>query len=212
MENNPTIADASWTDLREAKLDTFSTTAAIVISDPVSYPDMVTEAALLTSNSSNYHIAFSRFEQFGGTANKDAKDAAKSLLYKTHYEVARKLENTYTDNIDYLTRPGYSLDRKPGGQSNAAVPPPVLQKVDSRKVRGVVDFILKAKNTREIKGVVGRYSLDNGVTWIEDIYVYRLKFRLENQASGATVVYQFRFMATGNRVSYWSDKIYVDVF
>jgi len=198
--------------LGDASLDAMSTTAALVVSDPEEYPLLVTEALALTTHANNYHIAYSRYQQFGGSAYRDAKDDAKDLLYKAHEGVAAKLEATSDGNVYYMTRPGYRLDGNVGGFSFATVPAPTLQKVESIKVRGRVKFILDAAKSREVKGIIGRYSLDNGVTWHNGIVEFRLNFTLEGQASGQAVLYQFMFKATNNRVSDWSDIIRVEVF
>lgn len=206
------IADNSWTGLSEPRLDAFSTIAAEIVSDPALYPELSAEAVALTSASAKYHLALSRYLQFTGSENREAKDFAKSLLFKAHTNVARKLEATADGNVEYLTRPGYRLDRKGGGHSLATVWPPSLKKVESKTVRGRVKFILGARNPREIKAILGRSSQDNGVTWTEGIIAYDLNFTLDGLPSGVGMLFQFRFRATNNRMSDWSEKIYVEVY
>lgn len=208
----PKIAVSSWTELDDASLNTFSTTAANVLSDQVAYPLLIEETKTLSDAASNFNIAYSRYKQFGGIANREAKDSARANLYGAHATVAAKLEATVGDDLTYLTKPGYRLEGTGGRRSTAKVPPPVLQKAESAKVRGRVLIILKAQQTRTIKGVEGRYSLDNGLTWHEGIHQVKLSFNLEDQPSGKTVIYQFRFLATNNRISDWSAHIRVDVY
>jgi hypothetical protein len=207
------IAASSWTDLGDPSLDTMSTSAALVISNASDYPLLVTEATALTNAANTFHLAHSRYQQFGGNGFRDKKDADKIALYEVHLAVAKKLEETSNGNVEYLTRPGYRLDEKGGTISIARVPPPRIQKAESVKVRGRVKFILSAANSREIKGVIGRYSEDNGATWIEgQIVEFGLNFTLEGQASGKAVLYQFMFKATNGRESDWSDIVRVEVF
>lgn len=205
------IASASWTDLDELSLDTFSTTAAIVVSDAVAYPLVITEAATLDTKATDYHKAVSRFVQFGGSDNKDAKDLAKQQLFVAHVSLVNKLEATANNNPDYLTRPGYRLDLK-GFPKTGRVNPPRARKAISETVRGRVRFILTADNPREIKGVIGRRSLDNGISWENGIYDFGLSFLLKDQPSGTAVLYQFMFKATYGRESDWSESIRVEVF
>ena len=212
MNDESKIAQSSWTSLSESKLDAFSTTAAVGVSNATEYPDVQPEALELTNASNSYHIAFSRHKQFGGTDNREVKDAAKARLYQAHEALAVKLEATANGNTEYITRLGYRLDRKGGRPSTAKVPAPILKKVESKSVRGRVQIILKAKNPREIKGIIGRFSLDNGKTWTNGIHVYDLNFTLNDQPSGAGILYQFYFQATGKRKSDWSEFIYIDVY
>jgi len=212
MELEPKIASASWTELDEVSLDTFSTTAAIVVSDPVAYPLVIAEAATLDTKATDYHKALSRYVQFGGSDNRDAKDVAKAFLYKAHVNLTTKLEATAEGNEDYLTQPGYRIEQRGGTPKTARVAQPVARKAISQNVRGRVNFILVAENPREIKGVVGRRSLDNGVTWENGIYNFGLNFILDDQPSGMAVLYQFKFKATYNRESYWSESIRVEIF
>lgn len=211
MANSLSIATASWTDLDENSLDAFSTTAAVIVSDPITYPLVITQAGNLTLRADNYHKSLSLYQRFGGTDNKDQKDLDKGLLYKAHEEMTAKLEETADGDPYYLTRPGYRLDQK-GSAKTAIVNKPILQKSSSGEVRGRVKFILKAADPREIKGVVGRRSLDNGVTWENGIYNFGLKLLLEDQPSGQAVLYQFMFMATYGRKSDWSEIFRVEVF
>lgn len=205
------IASGSWTDLNESKLDTFSTNVAEVTTHE-DYVAVRTEANALASDATSYHKALSRYLQFGGTENKDAKDAAKKALYASHQALAEKLEETCGGSMEYLTRPGYHLDGRGGNRSTAKVPSPVLQSVESKSVRGRVKFILKAANPREIKGIIGKSSEDNGLTWKNGINVFSLNFVLEDQPSGKPMIYQFMFHATNSRQSDWSESIRIDVF
>lgn len=205
------IAAASWTDLDENSLDMFSTTASLITSVAADYPLVIPQATSLTLRADNYHKSLSRYQQFGGTDNKDQKDLDKSLLYKAHEEMATKLEETADGDEYYMTRPGYRLDLK-GSAKTAVINKPRLQKAISEQVRGRVKFILKADDPREIKGVVGRRSLDNGVTWENGIYNFGLKVLLEDQPSGQAVLYQFMFMATYGRKSDWSEVFRVEIF
>jgi hypothetical protein len=207
------IAASSWADLEFGALDTMSTTAALVISVEADYPLLREEALMLTERANAYHIAYSRYNQFGGTDNRDQFDAARASLFDGHQVVATRLEATANGNREYITRPGYRIDEKGGIPSRARVQEPRLQKVESVKVRGRVKFILKAAISTEIKAVIGRYSDDNGETWVEgQIIEFTLNFTLENQPSGKTRLYQFMFKATSGRTSDWSDKIRVEVF
>jgi hypothetical protein len=206
------IAAGSWADLDEASLNTFSTTAALVVSDKAAYPEVEELAAALTAAASAYNIAYSRHKQFGGTDNQAAKDDAKAALYTAHQAIATKLEATANGNATYLTAPGYHLAGTGGKASLARVPAPGIKKVESAKVRGRVQFILHAANPRIIKGIVGRSSEDNGLIWQNGIHEYGLNFTLEGQPSGKAMLYQFKFRATNGRESDWSEPIRVDVF
>lgn len=207
------IAPGSWTDLDLGPLDTFSTIAAMVISVEADYPLLKELAPVLTTAANNFHIAYSRFNQFGGSENRELMEAAKAALYEAHQAVATKLEETANGNREYITRLGYRIEEKGGTPSRAKVKAPVLQKVESVKVRGRVKFILKAANAAEVKAVIGRYSDDNGETWVEgQIIEFTLNFTFENQPSGKTRLYQFMFKATSGRTSDWSEKIRVEVF
>lgn len=214
MNEELKIDPRSWTDLDFGDVDTMSTTAAGVISNADDYPLMATEATLLTQLSNDYHIIFSRYSQFGGTDVREQLENTKDLLYKGHETVAAKLEATANGNREYLTRPGYRLmDDKSNTPSRAVVPPPRKQKIESSGVRGRVKFILKAAKSTEIKAIIGRYSDDDGLTWVEgQIIEFTMKFTLEGQPSGKTRLYQFMFKATSGRVSDWSDKFRVEVF
>lgn len=208
------IADKSWTDQSESELDSMSTSAALVVSDPGLYPDVVAEATALTSSSKAYHIIYSRYASFGGSDLRIELDAAKDTLYTDHFNLARKLELTANGSKEYLIRPGYRLveEDRIGRHSLATVRPPVIQKLENTKQRGRVKFILKAQNSREIKAIVGRSSTDNGVTWQNGILELNLRFLLENQPSGQGVLYQFMFKATNGRTSDWSDAVHIDVY
>jgi hypothetical protein len=212
MIAEPKIAAASWTNLEDGLLDTFSTTASIILSDAALYPQLAAEATALSNASSSYHIAYSRFKQFGGSNNKETKDFAKYALYQAHQAAANKLEATANGDQEYLVRPGYLLDQKGGRSSKARVAAPTLKKAESNSARGRVKFILKAQNPREIKGIIGQYSEDNGTTWSNGLHLYDLNFTLENQPSGKGVLYQFKFRATNNRESEWSERFYVEVY
>ncbi len=206
------IAKESWTDKDENELDSMSTTAAIVVSDAVKYPLLVTVAALLTNKANAYHIAQSLYNQFGGNTYKDAKDQAKGLLYKAHEEVAKKLEETAEGDANYMTAPGYKLAQTGGNRHTGVVPKPVISKAVSNETRGLVKFILKAADPLVIKGVVGISSADNGVTWQNGITAFGLRFEVDGQPSGANMLYKFMFIATNNRKSGWSDAEFVEVF
>lgn len=207
-----TIAKESWTDLEENDLDSFSTTAAIVVSDAEKYPLLVTVAALLTSKANAYHIALSLYNQIGGTTYKDAKDQAKGLLYKAHEEVAKKLEETAEGDANYMTAPGYKLAETGGSRHTGVVPKPVITKALSNETRGLVKFILKADDPLQIKGVIGISSADNGVTWQNGITAFGLRFELGDQPSGVNMLYKFKFIATNNRTSGWSEGEWVEIF
>lgn len=207
------IKQGSWLNLNDGILDTMSTTAALILSVEADYPEVKEEAKELTEKANAYHLAFSRFNQFGGIDNRDVKDAARALLHDAHEVVAEKLEATSNGNRDYLTRPGYKVDNRSSIPSRARILPPDFQLVESKKVRGRVKFILKSANPKEIKGVIGKYSEDNGLTWIEGrIIQFGLNFTLDGQASGKAVLYQFMFRATNHRESDWSEVVRVDVF
>lgn len=210
MKDSPKIAAASWTELGEKELDSFSTTAAGIVIDQDAYPLVKPEALELELRATNYHKSLSRFLQFGGSDNKDLKDRDKVLLFGAHVQVAARLEATADGDTSYLTRPGYRLDLQ-GKAKTAIIAPPTLQSAKSLE-RGQVKIILKAKQPREIKGVVGKYSLDNGVTWVNGIYNFGLKLLLEGQPSGLAVLYQFKFMGTYERESKWSEIFRVEVF
>ncbi len=122
------IAKESWTDLTENSLDTFSTTAAGVISDVVAYPLLATQANLLTSKANNYHISLSRYVQLGGTANRDQKDYDKNALFKAHGEASLKLEETADGDENYMTRPGYKIAQTGGTPHTSMIPKPTFQK------------------------------------------------------------------------------------
>lgn len=210
--NELKIASGSWTNLDEASLNTFSTTAALVVSDRANYPEVESAAAELSIAAAKYNIAYSRHKQFGGTDNKEAKDIAKATLYSAHQTVANRLEATANGNRAYLSAPGYHIDAVGGTPSLARVPAPGIKKAISANVRGRVNFILKAADPRIIKGIVGKHSVDNGQTWQNGLHEYGLNFTLEGQPSGKAMLYQFKFRATNSRESDWSEVVRVDVF
>lgn len=204
------IAAKSWTRLSESSLDTFSTNAADVLTAPA-YDVVRTSANALAAAAATYHTVYSRYRQSRGFQNKEARDSAKAALYSAHQTMAADLDDNAAGNADFLTLPGYLLDRTGGRASHARVIAPYVSSVESNKVRGRVKFILKAQNVREIKGITGRYSLDNGVTWVNGIHAYTLNFTLNNQPVGQTIVYQFMFEATSGRKSDWSERVYVEM-
>ncbi len=207
------IAKSSWTDLDEKALDGFATTVAITISDTEKYPDLAAEATLMTTLSNNYHKSLSLFLSKGGTTNKDAKDEDKAFLFKGLDQTSLKIEDTGAGKPDsYYTDPGFKLERNPGKHKTGAVPAPIFRKAAKTMVRGQVHFILKAVDRSEVKGVIGRYSLDNGVTWIDGLYAFKLNFKIDGMRSGADVWFQFRFDATNNRKSDWSEIKLVQIF
>lgn len=213
MSTDLKIAEESWTALEDGTLDTMSTNAALVISDAANYPDLVAEAAALTTAANKYHISYSRYAAYGGSDHSDLMEADKLALYAAHANAASKLEMTDNGNKEYLTLPGYRTDEKLASRfSFAAVPAPKFQKVESNTKRGRVKFILKAKIPREVKAIIGKYSTDNGATWHNGIMELNLRFVLDDQPSGQGVLYQFMFQATNGRKSDWSGSHYVDVY
>lgn len=213
MAETHIIAEASWKELDEDILDVFSSAAAFVVSNEDEYPLMAVEAATLKSASAQYHQDFANWKAFQGASFKEAKDNSKEQLFKAHNEVARKLVQTLGERpTTYLTKPGYRLVKEGGHPKTAQVAAPIVKKADSSRVRGQVHFILKSAKRSEVKGIIGRYSLDGGITWIETIYAFKLNFYVFEMPSGKDVLFQFKFSATNNRQSAWSERVLVGIY